>query len=150
MDNLSRLRESTSIHADIVANLVYVVVGFSLTSAMSEVIKHAKDLSAIIGMAVYFSLLVVPSALFIAYIKTDVHASWVLSLDYLYVFFLSIYAFSVAPPGGPVFIKISDMDVPLNSFSVSAMLIYAILIQIVSLVRMRRRVGYPLDQVDLR
>jgi len=118
-------------HADILANLLYVTVGFSLVVVVSSSLKEIRDINSLWQAIISFAVLVLPSVLFIMYIKTHKHEQpWLLVLDYLFLFFVSAYAFSLTPEGSVVKLTELSVTIPLTNLSVVFMLFYPLTLQI--------------------
>jgi len=122
-----------NVHADILANLLYVTVGFSLVTILSRNLTSIRHIGQLWDALVSFAVLVFPSVMFIAYIKKHEHTSLMLGFDYLFVFFVSAYAFSLTPEGRAIEIVVLDRTMNLTVLSVVFMLSYPFLLQVVSL-----------------
>ena len=119
-----------NIHADILANLLYVTVGFSLVVVLFSSLKEIRDINSLWQAILSFAFLILPSVVFIAYIKTHKHESWLVALDYLFLFFVSAYAFSLTPEGRLVQISILNQTISLTNLSLVLMLGYPLTLQI--------------------
>ena len=142
--DLSSEENASFVHADILANLIYIVVGFSLVTALPRKMAQVKDLETFMEFTIYFMVLVVPSVIFIGYAKRSRHKSWMAVLDYIFLFFLSTFVFSLIPEYGDIRLYIGPYSIPVGALSAMGMLVYAILVQSESTVTTMRNVGFTI------
>jgi len=129
----SRLSNNNNIQVDILANLLYITVGFSLVELLFRGLLGVRDLSQLMQVVISFAILVAPSVLFITYIKRHNHRSWLIILDYLFLFFVSSYAFSLTAEGSAVRISVFGRLLSLTNASMVFMFGYPIILQIASM-----------------
>src|SRR5208282_2103672 len=130
----NNVQENKNVQADILANLLYVTVGFSLVEIFSKDLLQVTNLNQLGGVAVNFATLIVPSVVFVTYIKTHEHRFPLLVLDYLFLFFVSSFALSLTPEGQQVTITLwNNWWISLTTLSLEVMIFYPLVLEIYSL-----------------
>ena len=117
---------------DVLENFLYVTVGFSLVNILSKRLGDIKNVDTLISAIVTFAILVAPSALFIAHMKSHSHPNWLMILDYGFLFFFSAYSFELTFQF-PTTLKVFDQSMSLAALSIGFMVVYDIVLQIYSL-----------------
>ena len=121
-------------HSTIIENLLYVTVGTSLVTVLSTQLSQVTDLLSIWEAVIAFTGILIPSILFISYIRGNPHRGLWLILDYLEVFFISTHAFLVTQKDLSIYIDVLNYTVSLRAFSLAIMGGYPFLLQTYSMV----------------
>lgn len=144
------------------ANLLYVTVGFSLVTMLTKKLVSVKNFNTLVDAITWFAVLVAPTALFILYVKRreGVTSSWLIFADYLFLFFVTAYSFSMTLEK-PIPLDLWGWKTSLVGVSITYMLSYPPAVQVLSLMGMPglgwqqiRRVPYefivkPHDEHDM-
>jgi len=121
---------SNRIHVDIISNILYVMVGFSLVTGILGNIEQITDFSDVIAIIVIYAILVVPVAMFVTHIhRTPPRDNVMLAFSYIFVLAVSIFSYTISTQNPGISIQLIKKSYDIRTLSISFMLAYVILLE---------------------